>query len=123
MEKQVKKTDWYKTTKKQMKDAGTYTKMMEPAIKAAAIVLEQRDAAYQKYIDDGAEPVVEYTSDRGATNMKQNPLLDVWLKLDKQSLEHWKSLGLTLESLNKITDNTGQQASRLADAIESLSKG
>ena len=122
MEKQVKKTDWYKVTKKQMKDSGTYSKTMEPGIKAAALILEQRDAAYQKFIDDGAEPVVEYTSDRGATNMKQNPLLDVWLKLDKQALEHWKTLGLTLESLNKMTDSGAAQTSRLADAIEKLSK-
>ena len=113
---------WYTITKKQMKEAGTYSKTMEPAIKAAALVLEQRDVAYEKYIEDGARPVIEYTSDRGSTNMKKNPLLDVWLTLDRQALDHWKSLGLTLESLTKVSESNGASASKLADAIEKLSK-
>lgn len=114
--------EWKKKTIQQMKLVGTYQKAFEPAIEAASLILEARDAAYKDYIESGGEPVVEHTSDRGAVNLRKNPRLEAWMLLDKQALDHWKSLGLTVDSLKKINDIAvaKQKNSALIEALKSM---
>lgn len=114
--------DWKKKTIAQMKLVGTYQKAFDPAVDAASLVLEARDNAYKDYLDSGADPIYTHVSDRGAENIKKNPRLDVWMQLDKQALEHWKSLGLTVDSLKKINDTAvaKQKDSALIEALKSM---
>ena len=105
-----------------MKLVGTYQKAFDPAIAAASLILEARDAAYSDFIESGGEPVIEHTSDRGAVNLRKNPRLEAWMLLDKQALDHWKSLGLTVDALKKINDSAvaKQKDSALVEVLKSM---
>lgn len=106
----------------QMKAVGTYQDAFMPEIEAAALVLEARDSAYDVFMSEGGYPTIEHISDRGAVNTRRNPTLDAWLQLDKQALDHWRNLGLTVDSLKRINDSTMQQkkVSSLSDALLKL---
>lgn len=118
----MKSKDWKKKTVSQMKLVGTYQKAFDPAIDAASLILEARDKAYQEFLDSGGEAVVEHISDRGSVNMKKNPRLEAWMALDKQALEHWKGLGLTVDTLKKINDSAvaRQKDSALVEVLKGM---
>lgn len=105
-----------------MRAVGTFQDAFIPEIEAAALVLEARDNAYSDYMAEGGMATIEHTSDRGAVNIRRNPMLDAWLQLDKQALDHWRNLGLTVDSLKRINDSTMQQkkVSSLSDALLKL---
>ena len=86
------------------KNVGTYKKSFDQLINTLADILAERDRVRKQYIDEGAEPLVTYTSDRGNVNRQPNPLLKQWMDLNSQALTYWRDLGLTPAGLKKITD-------------------
>ena len=94
-------------------------------IETLANILEQRDACLAKYIEDGAEPVVEYTNKGGATNTVKNPLLVVWSDLNTQALAYWRELGLTPAAYKKMTGGAKpeEKGSALVEALKALEAG
>ena len=53
--------------------------------------------------------VVEHVSDRGAVNLKRNPLLQLWQDLNAQALAYWRDLGLTPAGLKRLKDTTAEK--------------
>lgn len=108
-----------------MKKAGTYQKHFDPVAGALAEILEQRDHAYEEFIEGGAQLMVEKTSDRGAVNMIKNPLLGTWNELNITALQYWRECGLTPASLKKLNEAAMKQdkGSSLQAALEKLSSG
>ena len=78
--------------------------------------------AYQQYIDDGAQPCITRTSDRGAENLAKNPRLVVWMDLNAQALTYWRDLGLTPSGLKKLDDQAlkAKKRSSLAEALRDI---
>jgi hypothetical protein len=98
-------------------DPGQY----QAVIDTLSDILEQRDAIYKQYVDEGSVPIIEYTNKGGATNTVKNPLLVTWADLNTQSLAYWKELGLTPASYKKMTGGKpAEKKSALVDALQSL---
>ena len=116
------KDQWKKLITQQTKSLNTYQKEFDSVIETLADILEQRDAAYQEYIDNGAEAVTEFRSDRGAVNLKKNPRLQVWMDLNTQALAFWRDMGLTTAGLKKIGEavKKEQRGSALEAALQKL---
>ena len=107
---------------KQIKvDPKQYTAVIE----TLANILEQRDACLARYVEDGAEPVVEYTNKGGATNTVKNPLLIVWTDLNTQALAYWRELGLTPSAYKKMNGGikSEEKGSALVEALKALEAG
>lgn len=115
-------TKWKNLIKKQLNGLGQAEKAYDSVVSTLADILEQRDAVYQQYIDDGAEPVREYTNKGGATNLTKNPLLILWDDLNKSALAYWRELGLTPSSYKKMTGDAPkkEKVSGLASALKAL---
>ena len=112
----MKKADWKRQIIEKCKNVGTYRSDFLSAI------LEERDRVYKQYVAEGAQPVIDRTSDRGAVNKSKNPLLATWQDLNKDALSYWRDLGLTPAGLKKIGDDPmkSQKASALAEALRGL---
>ena len=108
-----------------MRKAGTYQKHFDPVAAALAEILEQRDHAYEEFIEGGACLMVEKVSDRGAVNMVKNPLLATWNELNITALQYWRECGLTPASLKKLNEAAMKQekGSSLEAALVKLSGG
>ena len=122
----MNKTHWKKTIKQQAEGCGTYRKEFDPLINTLADILEQRDDAYDEYINTGAQKVVEVTSDRGAVNMRKNPRLQIWEDLNKQAMDFWKEMGLSPSSLKKMNEaalKPQKAVSALEEAIKKFGGG
>lgn len=118
------KKRWKTKIKAQMKAANTYQKFFDPTIETLAEILQQRDAAYEDFIDGGAEIVVESKSDRGAINLRKNPKLQIWSDLNNQALAFWRDCGLTPAGLKKINEailKEDKKGSSLEEALKKLS--
>jgi P27 family predicted phage terminase small subunit len=103
-----------------MKDVGVYEASFDKVIDTLAGILEQRDAAYEAFLEDG-RLTVERVSDRGSVNMTKNPLLTVWQDLNTQALAYWKELGLTPAAYKKMVgDKPTEKGSALVEALRSL---
>lgn len=96
---------WKTKIKKEMTLAGTYQKLFDSVISSLAEILEERDRIREQYLKDGAQALIEYTSDRGSENMRPNPLLKQWTDLNAQALTYWRDLGLTPAGLRKINED------------------
>ena len=118
----MKKATWKKRIEEQMKLAGTYREHFVPVIDALAAILEERDRTREAFIAGGSEPLVEVVSDRGAVNMRKNPLLELWIALNKDALTYWRDLGLTPAGLKKIDETAmaPRKRSALSDALREL---
>lgn len=115
--------EWYKSIRLMSEGVGTYRKEFESVMWTLADILEQRDRAYQDFIDAGAEVVITKISDRGAENIGKNPRLQTWSDLNTQALSFWRDLGLTpagLKKLNEAAMKTEQKESALEKALKSL---
>lgn len=99
----MKRRTWKERIKKACKDAGTYQTYFDNAIDTLAGILETRDNVEQKYIESGAQPVVQYTNKSGSTNLIRNPLLSTYDEMNKTALMYWKELGLTPSAYKKVT--------------------
>ena len=113
---------WKRQIKKHTEAAGTYRAEFQPVIDTLAGILEQRDQAYEEYLEAGEGAVVEVTSDRGVTNFRKNPRLQVWSDLNSQALAYWTSLGLTPAGLKKINEKSLEKPkqSALAEALRAV---
>lgn len=113
---------WKKTIEKQMKDCGVYQDSFDSSISALADILEQRDRVRAEFEESGGNTLVVHTLDRGAENMKINPLLKVWMDLNAQALNYWNSLGLTGRSYKQMTGtvNVKVEKKSLEDVLADL---
>lgn len=111
---------WKGRLKKLMEAVGTYKPAFDPSIQAAAELLEQRDLVYQQFIDGGAQPMILKTSDRGAQNFAENPLLRTWREMQAQALKYFQELGLTSASLKKINESAIKGSSELSALDKAL---
>lgn len=113
---------WKKKIKKATETVGTYQESFDEVINTLADLLAERDRVYDKYIEEGAEPLVLVTSDRGQQNMRDNPLLTTWRSINRDVLQYWRDLGLTPAGLKKIMDDSMKQpeASALDKVLEKL---
>ena len=113
---------WKKKIKKATETVGTYQESFDEVINTLADLLAERDRVYDKYIEEGAEPLVLVTSDRGQENMRDNPLLTTWRSINRDVLQYWRDLGLTPAGLKKIMDDSMKQpeASALDKVLERL---
>lgn len=117
------RTKWKNRITKQMKDAGTYQDIFEPVVVALSEILEQKDEVFEEFISNGGQAVSEFTSDRGAVNLKKNPRLQVWEDLNNQALAFWRDLGLTpagLKKLNEVAIKESKKGSALVDALKRI---
>lgn len=115
--------EWKRAIRRATKAAGTYKKTFDAPIDALAKILEQRDSVYQEYLDGGAVPVVERVSDRGARNSAKNPLLTLWMELNRDALAYWRELGLTPSGLKRLNESamaSTKEQSALEKALASL---
>lgn len=96
------KSQWKTEIEMQIKYDHEYIPSFQTTIMILAEILEERDRTYQTYIETGAQPVVNFTSDRGAVNLKQNPLLKTWQELNTAALAYLRDLGLTAAGLRKL---------------------
>ena len=96
------KDEWKIEIENQIKFDHDYIPSFKTTIQILCEMLEERDRVYQQYIDTGAAPVVNFTSDRGAVNLKQNPLLRQWQEINTACLAYLRELGLTAAGLRKL---------------------
>lgn len=113
---------WKNLIKKQLSALGQTEKAYDSVVNTLADILEQRDAVYQQYQDEGGNPVREYTNKGGATNTTKNPLLVLWDDLNKSALAYWRELGLTPSSYKKMTGDSPkkEKAGGLASALQAI---
>ena len=88
--------------KKQMQFDTDAIKSFQTCIEICAQILEERDRVQAAYIEGGQKPVIEFTSDRGAVNLKTNPLLKEWQELNAQALLYLRDLGINPAGRRKI---------------------
>lgn len=98
----MKKTDYKKRIKAQIKYDAAYIPSFETTINILCEILEERDRVYKEYQAQGSKPVIEFTSDRGAVNLKPNPLLKQWQELNTSAIVYLRDLGLTAAGLRKL---------------------
>ena len=105
------------------KAVGTYQKSFDNLIDGLSKILAERDRIYTQYLDEGAQALVEKTSDRGAVNSVKNPLLSLWAELNRDALAYWRDLGLTPAGLKRINEEAMQKkkkGSALEEALKSI---
>lgn len=115
--------EWKKLCIKNMKDAGTYQKTFDAAINTLADTLAQRDAVYEQYVAEGSHAIITKVSDRGAENTAKNPLLALWMELNRDALALWRDCGLTPAGLRKINEsavNKVKKESALETALRKM---
>ena len=94
--------EWREKLTEQLNFDREYIPSFQTTIQILSEILEERDRVYTCYVQNGAEPVTEFTSDRGAVNMKPNPLLKQWQDLNTSALSYLRDLGLTAAGLRKL---------------------
>lgn len=119
--------EWSKILKKQIKFDHDYIPSFETTVQILSELLAERDRVYQMYEDTGSRPVVEFTTDRGAVNLKPNPLLRTWQDLNVTALSYLRDLGLTPAGLRKLQgqlpkDYTHKKDNGLGNTLERLQK-
>lgn len=105
----MEKAKWKKIIEDQIKIDKEYLPSFQTTIEILAEILEERDRVYSEYKKSGAEPLVKFTTDRGAVNMKPNPLMRQWQDLNVSALSYLRELGLTAAGLRKLQGTLPQQ--------------
>lgn len=98
----MNKSEWKKVIEEQIKIDHEYIPSFQTTITILSEMLEERDRVYDLYIASGAQPVVNFTSDRGAVNLKPNPLWKQWQESNVNVLSYLRDLGLTAAGLRKL---------------------
>lgn len=112
---------WENTIKKAIKKEGHYRPIFDRSIVILSEILFERDRIYTQFIDEGAQVLIDYESDRGSQNRRPNPLLKQWQELNNTALSYMKELGLTPGGLKKIKcDIENQSQSPLDRILEQL---
>ena len=117
----MNKRQWQYRIKTATERIGTYNKSFDHVINTLSDILVERDRIYKQYVDDGARPIIETTSDRGAKNKRPNPLLKEWNELNAAALGYWRDLGLTPAGLKKINDEAMKE--KKVSALDSILSG
>ena len=94
--------EWKMIIKGQMSLDADCLKSFNTMIDILAEILEERDRVYKAYMEQGANPVIIFESDRGAKNPKQNPILKQWNELNATALAYMRDLGITPAGLRKL---------------------
>lgn len=97
---------WKSRIKKACTQVGSYKKSFDITISILADVLERRDNFYNQYVNEGEQPIVEYTNKGGATNNTANPLLGKIEKCEELANKYLNDLGLTTKGLKSIGGQT-----------------
>ena len=97
---------WKKRIKKAVETVGTYQPSFDDVIDTLADLLAERDRIYLQYQEEGSQPLVLVTSDRGQENWRDNPLLTTWRSINRDVLQYWRDLGLTPAGLKKINEDS-----------------
>ena len=108
---------WKKTIEEQIKFDSGYIPAFNTTIQILSEMLEERDRIYKAYIDAGAQPVIEFTSDRGAVNLKPNPLLKQWQEINASALLYLRDLGLTAAGLRKLQGQLPEKTGKTEEEI------
>ena len=108
----MKRAQWEKTIKEQTKFDAEFIPSFKTTIKILAEILEERDNVHAEYVKGGSRPVIEFTSDRGAVNLKPNPLLRQWQELNTTALAYLRDLGLTAAGLRKLQGQLPERKSK-----------
>ena len=108
---------WKKTIEEQIKFDSGYSPAFNTTIQILSEMLEERDRIYKAYIDAGAQPVIEFTSDRGAVNLKPNPLLKQWQEINASALLYLRDLGLTAAGLRKLQGQLPEKPGKTEEDI------
>ena len=120
----MKKEQWYKRIEQYCYDVGTYKVAFTPIIDTLAQILEDRDAARQQYINDGAQPIIDRHTERsGEVNKTKNPSLLLINDLNTQALAHWRELGLTPKSFKEFKTENEDKAISLNDILSNIANG
>lgn len=114
-------TRWKKLIKEQTIAVGTYQPAFDSVIADLAAILQERDAAYKQFRQEGKQLMITKISDRGAKNVVQNPLITLWDKLNATALAYWRDLGLTPKGLKAIGETVTQSESGLKELSKVLS--
>lgn len=88
----------------QLEALQTYRPQFETVIRLTAELLAERDKVYEQYEAEGQQPVITKTSDRGAQNTTENPLLRTWRDLTENCRKNLSELGLSPRSLKALTE-------------------
>lgn len=104
------KAQWKTVIEGQICFEPEFANSFQTTIMILSEILEERDRVYQAYYEAGAKPVVEFTQDRGAVNLKQNPLLRQWNELNTTALSYMRDLGITPAGLRKIQGSLPKQS-------------
>ena len=96
------KEEWKAILEDQIKYDHAYIPSFQTTITILSEMLAERDRVWKMYEESGAQPVVNFTSDRGAINLKQNPLQKQWQELNSTALLYLRDLGLTPAGLRKL---------------------
>lgn len=102
--------EWKPIIEEQIKIDKNYLPSFQTSIMILCEILEQRDVVFDTYIQSGGQPVVMFTSDRKAENLKENPLLKVWKELNTEALAYLNALGLTASGLRKLRGQLPQDS-------------
>ncbi len=113
-------TRWKKIIKEQTMEVGTYQPAFDSVIADLAAILQERDAAYKQFRQEGKQLMITKVSDRGAKNVVQNPLITLWDKLNATALAYWRDLGLTPKGLKAIGETVTQSESGLKELSKVL---
>ncbi len=115
---------WENAIKKAIKKEGHYRPIFDRSIVILSEILFERDRIYTQFIDEGAQVLIDYESDRGSQNRRPNPLLKQWQELNNTALSYMKELGLTPGGLKKIKcDIENQSQSPLDQLLKQLEGG
>lgn len=106
-----------------MKSLGIYKKEFTRAILILSKMLSDLAAAEQKFLDTGAEFVVEHTNKNGSTNLEKNPQYQVIENLRRDSIAVMRELGLTPQGLKRYNDKlTANDNNKKESSLESVLK-
>ncbi len=118
----MNKEEWKTALEGQIKFDHDYIPSFQTTIQILSEMLEERDRVYSQYIEEGARPVVEFVSDRGATNLKQNPLLRQWQEINTLCLSYLRDLGLTAAGLRKLQGSLPKEEYKGETSLDKLIK-
>lgn len=110
---------------RQLEALNIYKSEFSLIINVYAETLAERDRIYMQYVDEGAQPVIEKVSDRGARNTGKNPLLQAWTDLSELCRKLSNELGLSPAALKRLSDQKvtpPKQQSPLEKVIEKFEK-
>lgn len=116
------KNKWKKKLEEKTRAEGVYKPSFDLAIGILSEILEERDKVYKQYIEEGSQPVVDVTTDRGQVNRRPNPLLNQWKDLNSSALLYIRELGLSPAGVKKIKGEAPTEKKTDSHSLEAFLK-